>query len=262
MTSARLMTSRPASAMIRLRSSDGWNEKSKPASVLRMGSLAMRKAALIRRFSRKLSSSARRSSIASMPSISPCSMRRSVRRASRGRAASSSRPGCGGYCRRARMPWRASWPACAGELRANRLVNSERPERYMVADAANDDPARHARLAFCAAAGAVTAIDAVLLATFKDRMLGDDVAQIEDADQIGELLDLDNPAGAIRDAVVVAADRDEAVVTDTPFQLEYRRRSDVGAASAARAARPRKPRRPRAGWCRERGRWPRYRARR
>jgi hypothetical protein len=43
-----------------------------------MGSLAMRKAVLIRRFSRKLSSSARRSSIASMPSISPCSMRRSV----------------------------------------------------------------------------------------------------------------------------------------------------------------------------------------
>jgi len=56
----------------------------------------------------------------------------------------------------------------------------------MVADAANDDPARHARLAFCAAAGAVTAIDAVLLTTFENRMLGDDVAQIEDADQIGE----------------------------------------------------------------------------
>lgn len=49
----------------------------------------------------------------------------------------------------------------------------------MVADAANDDPTRHARLAFCAAAGAVTAIDAVLLATFENRMLGDDVAQIE-----------------------------------------------------------------------------------
>ena len=69
----------------------------------------------------------------------------------------------------------------------------------MIADAANDDPARYARLALCAAAGAVTAIDAVLLTTFENRMLGDDVAQIDDADQIGELLDLDNPAGAIRD---------------------------------------------------------------
>ena len=39
--------------MIRLRSSEGWNAKSKPASVLRMGSRAMRNAALTRRFSRK-----------------------------------------------------------------------------------------------------------------------------------------------------------------------------------------------------------------
>jgi hypothetical protein len=42
----------------------GWNANSKPASVLRMGNLAMRSAALTRRFSRKLimSSSANRSS--------------------------------------------------------------------------------------------------------------------------------------------------------------------------------------------------------
>ena len=42
----------PASAMMRLRSSEGWNEKSKPASVLTTGSRAMRSAAFIRRFSR------------------------------------------------------------------------------------------------------------------------------------------------------------------------------------------------------------------
>lgn len=78
MTSARLIKSRPASAMMRLRSSDGWNAKSKLARVLTMGSRAMRSAALIRRFSRNDSSSVRRSSIASIPSIWPCSMRRRV----------------------------------------------------------------------------------------------------------------------------------------------------------------------------------------
>ena len=52
-------------------------------------------------------------------------------------------------------------------------------------------------------------------------MLGDDVAKIEDADQIGKLLDLDDPAGAVGHAVIVAADRDEAIVADAPFQLEH-----------------------------------------
>ena len=55
----------------------------------------------------------------------------------------------------------------------------------MIADAANDDPVRHVHLAFRAAAGAVSAIDAVLLSAFENRMLGDDGAEIEDADQIG-----------------------------------------------------------------------------
>ena len=45
--------------------------------------------------------------------------------------------------------------------------------------------------------------------------------RIEDTDQIGELLDLDNPAGAIGHAVIVAADRDKAIVADAPFQLEH-----------------------------------------
>ena len=67
----------------------------------------------------------------------------------------------------------------------------------------------------------MTAIDAVLLSAFENRMLGDDGAEIEDADQVGELLDLDNPAGAIRHAVIVAADRDKAVMADAPLQLEH-----------------------------------------
>src|SRR6266576_1904678 len=119
------------------------------------------------------------------------------------------------------MPWRASWPAYARELRADRLVNAERPKRHMVTNAADGDPGRCARLALRAATGAVTAIDAVLLATLKDGMLGDDVTEIKDTDQIGKLLDLDDSAGAVRHTVIVAADCDEAIVTDAPFQLEH-----------------------------------------
>ena len=91
----------------------------------------------------------------------------------------------------------------------------------MVADAANGDPARQVRLAFRAAAGAVAAIDAVLPSTFENGMLGDDVAEIKDADQIGKLLDFDDPTGAVGHAVIVAADRDKAIVADAAFQLEH-----------------------------------------
>src|SRR6201993_4762422 len=71
------------------------------------------------------------------------------------------------------------------------------------------------------AAGTVTAIDAILPAAFEDRMLGNDIAQIDDADQVGQLLDLDHTAGAIGYAVVVAPDGDEAVVADAALQLEH-----------------------------------------
>ena len=52
-------------------------------------------------------------------------------------------------------------------------------------------------------------------------MLGDDVAEVEDADQVGQLLDLDDTAGAIGHAVVVAADGDEAIVADAALELEH-----------------------------------------
>jgi len=91
----------------------------------------------------------------------------------------------------------------------------------MIADAADGDPSRHVHRALRTAAGAVAAIDAVLLSTFENGVFGDNVAEIEDADQIGKLLDLDDPAGAVRHAVIIAADRDEAIVADAPFQLEH-----------------------------------------
>ena len=67
----------------------------------------------------------------------------------------------------------------------------------------------------------MAALDAVLLSTFKDGMFGDDGAEIEDTDQIGELLDFDDPAGAVGHTIIVAADRDEAIVADVPFQFEH-----------------------------------------
>jgi len=67
----------------------------------------------------------------------------------------------------------------------------------------------------------MAAIDAILLAPFEHRMLGDDVAQIQDADQVGQLLDLDHPAGPVGHAVIVAADRNEAVMADAPLELQH-----------------------------------------
>jgi hypothetical protein len=60
----------------------------------------------------------------------------------------------------------------------------------MVADATDGDAGRRVQLMLGAAAGAVAAIDAVLLSAFENGMLGDDVAEIKDTDQVGELLDV------------------------------------------------------------------------
>ena len=56
---------------MRLRSSEGWNEKSKPDSVLMVASRAICSAALIRRLSRMVISSASSVSIASIALIWP-----------------------------------------------------------------------------------------------------------------------------------------------------------------------------------------------
>ena len=61
----------------------------------------------------------------------------------------------------------------------------------MIANPADGNPGRHVDLALRAAAGAVTAINAILLSPFKYRMLGDDGSEIEDTDQVGQLLDLE-----------------------------------------------------------------------
>ena len=57
----------------------------------------------------------------------------------------------------------------------------------------------------------------------------------------GKLVDLDDAARAIGDAVVVAADRHQAIVADAPFELQQRVERCGRQAPAARAARPRRP---------------------
>ncbi len=92
----------------------------------------------------------------------------------------------------------------------------------MVAETTERDARRDAGAAGgTAAAGAVTPVDAILFAAFENGMLGDDAAKFEDADQIGQLLDLDYPPGAIGHAVIVAADGDEAVMADPALELEH-----------------------------------------
>src|SRR5258708_36490309 len=80
----------------------------------------------------------------------------------------------------------------------------------MIAGAPDGDLGRDARpVPRAVAAGAVAAIDAILLAAIEDGMLGNGVAEIEDTDQAGQLLDLDDTAGAIGHAVIVAAEQPE-----------------------------------------------------
>ena len=52
-------------------------------------------------------------------------------------------------------------------------------------------------------------------------MLGDDNAEIEDADAVRQLLNLDQATGPIRNAVEVAADGNEAVMADAPLEFEH-----------------------------------------
>ena len=90
----------------------------------------------------------------------------------------------------------------------------------MIADAPDGDLGRDAGSGLGAvAAGAMALVNVILLAAFEDGVFGNDNAEVEDADQNGQLLDLDDAAGAVRHAVVIAADGDEAIVADPALKL-------------------------------------------
>src|SRR5690554_4796175 len=90
----------------------------------------------------------------------------------------------------------------------------------MFSDAAQGDVGCRARLAPDAAAGPVAAVDEILFATLEYPMFGNHHALVEDTNLVGHLLDLDHPAGSVRNAVVIAADGDESVMADPSFELE------------------------------------------
>ena len=58
--------------------------------------------------------------------------------------------------------------------------------------------------------------------SFKNRMNGNEPPLVQNADHVRQLMDFDNTARAVRNGVVVAANRDEAVVADSPFELQER----------------------------------------
>ena len=98
---------------------------------------------------------------------------------------------------------RHSWPSLHRQAGADRFVNRQRPQRYVI-----PDPAEHGAWLLLhsryRASVAMTAVDAILAPPFEYRMLGNDNAPVYDAIQIRQLLDLDHPPGPVRHAVVIA----------------------------------------------------------
>lgn len=81
---------------------------------------------------------------------------------------------------------------------------------------------------------AMSRIDPILPPSFYDRVRSDETTAIEYADQVWKLVDLDDTPGAVRHAVVIAADGDEAFMADASFELEQsveghrRQRLEIG----------------------------------
>jgi hypothetical protein len=81
------------------------------------------------------------------------------------------------------MCWRASWAFSQGQLAADGLINRQQTRRHMIADAA--ELFWPTCLSSTWGCRRVAAIDAVLLAALENGMLGNDSAEIEEADAIG-----------------------------------------------------------------------------
>ena len=65
-------------------------------------------------------------------------------------------------------------------------------------------------------------VDAILSAPFKYGMLGNHDTAVDDADQVRQLLDLDDPTCPVGHAVVVSTNRHEPVMADPPLKLQHR----------------------------------------
>ena len=115
------------------------------------------------------------------------------------------------------------------------LIEGERAPGDVIAPAADDDAA-DVTVAQGASRATLTMsrVDPILPSALQDRMGCHETAAVEDADDVGKLMHLDDAAGPIGNAVVVAANRDEPVMADAPFELEEcvegccRQRLEVG----------------------------------
>lgn len=65
-------------------------------------------------------------------------------------------------------------------------------------------------------------IDTILTLALEDSVGCHQAAAVENADRVRQLMHLDDAPGPVGHAVIVAADRNEPVVTDAPLQLEQR----------------------------------------
>ena len=93
----------------------------------------------------------------------------------------------------------------------------------VITDPTNDD-GFSGGVAQCPRSGtlAMGGIDPVLPAPFQDRVDRDQPSLIEDADLIGELMHFDDASRSVGNAVVVAADRDQAIMADPAFESPRR----------------------------------------
>ena len=93
--------------------------------------------------------------------------------------------------------------------------------RDTVADAADEDGlAGDLARRLCRCALTMRRIDPVLPPSLQNRVDGDESSLIEDAQLVRQLVDLDDAPRAVGHAIVIAADRDEAVMADTALELQ------------------------------------------
>src|SRR5688572_8359978 len=112
-----------------------------------------------------------------------------------------------------------SWPPLQREARADGFIDRQRAQRHMIADPADH---RHWSIlrALRRSSGAMAPVDAILPTPFEHRVLGYDDAAVDDADEVRQLLDLDDPSRRVGHAVIVAVDRHEPVMADPPLELQ------------------------------------------
>jgi hypothetical protein len=102
----------------------------------------------------------------------------------------------------------------------DRLIDGQRAVGDAFAYPTNDQV--FSRLPRCPRQGSLPmgGIDLTLSASLQDRMRCNDPTLIQNANLVGQLVHLDDAPGSVRDAVIVAADRYQAVMTDATFQSE------------------------------------------